>query len=166
MEKKLSNIEKYHEDAKWNKNAFDDVIGDPFAYKSGQPEPVNGHYMKLQSLGVIKAQMYDNIGQGTRNPAQPNIQDFLCDVDRIVSNVFENEPDKYKKFIETYIYETVINHYTPKERMQIEQQLGKLFRRYKLSPVSKYFQVIRKGRKQNGNTGTSSRERLCSRESS
>ncbi len=144
LERKRSNIEEYNEEAALNKAAFDDVIGDPFAFKNGEPEPIMGQYMRLQQRGSIQA-MNNNfdLGKGTRNPAQPLVQDFLCDVDKIVQKAYELDSDSYKKFLETYIYESEDKHYTARDRMKIEQKLGRLFRKHKLSPVNRYFVTTR-----------------------
>lgn len=146
--KKRSNIEAYNLDAKNNKAAFDDVLGDPFAInREGKREPRMGNYVKLAGRSVsIQAMSYDDLGKATRNSAQPNVQDFLCDVDRIVERELANEPEVLLKLKETYIWESTETAFTPKERMLLEQRLGKLFRAYRLSPVSRYFTSIRKGR--------------------
>lgn len=143
---KKSNIEVYHEEAKFNKIAFDDVIGDPFAFRNGTPEPVTGNYLRLQQRSSIQVMKHEfDMGKATRNTAQPNIQDFFCDVERIVEDGF-NDAELLQKFTETYILESEDRHFTSKQRMELEQKIGKLFRTHKISPVSKYFTSLRKGR--------------------
>lgn len=147
MKEKRSNIDAYNEEAKFNKMAFDDILGDPFAIdREGNNEPRLGNYVKLAGRSVsIQAMSYDDLGKSTRSPGQPNVQDFICDVDRIISIELANEPETMVKLKETWIYESTETAFTPRERMLLEQRLGKLFRGHRLSPVTKYFTVIRKG---------------------
>lgn len=124
--------------ARLNKIAFEDVVGDPFA----KPEPVDGQYFLLARRSTIN--VMDNnfdLGKGTRNAAQPSVVDFYCDVDRaLIDSLSTHELELFR---DTYVTEVRDDAFTPKERMQIEQKLGKLFRQRKLSPVSKYFKTIR-----------------------
>lgn len=80
-------------------------------------------------------------GKATRNPATPNIIDFFCDVENIVSRNLDHA--EQIKFAETYIYECGPNQFTDKERSDIEQKLGRLFRARKISPASRYFKTVR-----------------------
>lgn len=135
---KGSNLDAYNEQFRYNKIAFDDVIGDPFA----KPEPIDGQYFTLARRSTIN--VMDNnfdLGKGTRNAAQPSTIDFFCDVERTVEQALTS--DEFTKFIDTYVLEVADGEFTPKERMNIEQKLGKLFRNRKLSPVTKYFKTIR-----------------------
>lgn len=141
MKEKRSNIDTYNEEFKLNKNAFDDVIGDPF--KLEDHEQVQGNYMKLQCKSSIRvANNNFDMGKATKNPAQPNIQDFLCDVERIIE-LGLGAAYIVANFYDTYIYESSETAFTPKERTALEQKLGRLFRTHKLSPVSKYFTTTR-----------------------
>jgi hypothetical protein len=138
LKEKGSNIDAYNEQFRYNKIAFEDVIGDPFA----KPEPIDGQYFTLARRSVIG--VMDNnfdLGKGTRNPAQPSTTDFFCDVERTVEQALT--PAEFKKFLDTYVIEVAGSEFTPKERMTIEQRIGKLFRLRKLSPVTKYFKTIR-----------------------
>lgn len=141
---KSNNFDSYNQEAKYNKNAFNDVIGDPFAFdKEGNPEPIMGNYLRLQRRSSIQAMKNEfDMGKGTRNPAQPNINDFLCDVDRIVERGL-GDPVLFTKFTETYITESEDKHFTPKQRMELEQIIGKLFRSHRISPVTNYFNPVR-----------------------
>lgn len=135
---KGSNLDAYNEQFLFNKIAFDDVIGDPFA----KPEPIDGQYFTLSRRSTIN--VMDNnfdLGKGTRNAAQPSVIDFFCDVERTIGDALTSE--EKTKFFEVYVLESRPDALTPKERMQIEQKLGKLFRNRKLSPVTKYFKTIR-----------------------
>lgn len=132
------NLDAYNEQFRFNKIAFDDVIGDPFA----KPEPIDGQAFILARRSSIN--VMDNnfdLGKGTRNAAQPSVIDFMCDVERACLNALTLE--EHTKFVEVYVLESRPDAFTPKERMQIEQKLGKLFRQRKLSPVTKYFKTIR-----------------------
>lgn len=124
-----------------NKRAFDDVFGDPFA----KPEPFTGQYQILKGRGAIAA-MKNNFDEGkaTRVPAAPNLMDFFCDVENIVSRNLD--PVEQVKFEATYIFEAGPNQFTPKERVEIEQRVGRLLRARKISPVTRYFRVIRKSK--------------------
>jgi hypothetical protein len=119
-----------------NQRAFEDVFGNPFA-----KEPFTGHYQTLKGRGAIAA-MKNNFdeGKGTRVPAAPNLMDFFCDVENLISRNLS--PEEEVLFWETYLYEDS-TQLTPKERSGIEQKLGKLLRARRISPVSRYFKVIR-----------------------
>jgi hypothetical protein len=121
-----------------NKNAFDDIFGDPFA-----KEPLTGHYQILKSRSSVEA-MKNNFDEGkaTRNTASPNIIDFFCDVDKVVADTLTE--DEHHRFILTYILEVSDGGLTQKERMDIEQRLGRILRAKKISPVRRYFQVVRR----------------------
>ena len=134
-----SNLSRARARERWidNKLAFDDVIGDPFAW----PEPVIGQYRKLKSRSSVMAVNNSQEGRGTDNPARPNVVDFFCDVEHAVISVLS--PEELQKFVDTYISESTETAFTPLERSRIEQRIGKVLRQRKLSPVSKYFTVIR-----------------------
>lgn len=135
---KGSNLDAYNEEFRYNKVAFEDVIGDPYA----KPEPIDGKYFTLARRSTIN--VMDNnfdLGKGTRNAAQPSVIDFFCDVDRTLTDTLTSA--EMTKFMEVYVLESNPDALTPKERLQIEQKLGKLFRNRKLSPVTKYFKTIR-----------------------
>jgi hypothetical protein len=155
--------EDYDFEFLYNKNAFNDVIGDPFA-----KEPVEGHYITLNKRSSVRVANNDfDIGKATRNTAQPNIMDFICDVERVISDHFENNPTRIEEFQATYITEERADIYASKERTNIEQALGKLFRRRKISPVSKYFTTLRnsvgaiKERNRKNGNGTGNTARLA-----
>lgn len=138
VKQKGSNLDAYNEQFRYNKIAFDDVIGDPYA----KPEPIDGQFFLMSRRSTIN--VMDNnfdLGSGTRNAAQPSVTDFFCDVERTISDALT--PDEVVKFLDTYVWEVEGHEFTPKERMHIEQKLGKLFRQRKLSPVTKYFKTIR-----------------------
>ena len=122
-----------------NRQAFVDVFGDP----SVQPEPTIGHYQSLKGRGLVAA-MKNNFDEGkaTRNTAAPNIIDFFCDVESIVTRNLDK--GEVEKFVDTYIYEAGEGGLTDKERSGIEQRLGRLLRARKISPVSRYFRAVRK----------------------
>lgn len=120
-----------------NKQAFDDVFGNPFA----KPEPFTGQYQILKGRGQIAAMQYSDEGRATRNPAKPNLMDFFCDVENIITRNLDSV--EQAKFQATYIYESGPNQFTDKERSEVEQKLGRLLRARKISPVSRYFKTIR-----------------------
>ena len=140
MANRKGNIEEYNQEFRYNKNAFDDVIGDPFAV----PEPVQGNLDRMSKRSSIMVANNDfDSGHATRNTAQPSHTDFFCDVDHMIDLEFEGDKKRIAMFRATYITEESENLFTPKERQVIEQTLGKLFRRNGISPVSKYFKTIR-----------------------
>lgn len=121
-----------------NKLAFDDIIGDPFAW----PEPVMGQYAKLKNRSsiIVTRNSFDE-GQITINPARPNVIDFFCDVEHAIASVVL--PEDLQNFVDTYITEVSTTIYTPQERSRIEQRVGKVFRQRKLTPVARYFTANR-----------------------
>lgn len=123
-----------------NKSAFDEIIGDPFA----KPEAISGHYMTIKSRGAVQAAQ-NNFDEGiaTRNPACPNVTDFVCDVERTLELTLT--PAELIMFVNTYIYELTGNGtFDQSARSRIEQRVGKAFRDNRISPVSKYFTAIRR----------------------
>lgn len=134
-----TNLSRVRARERWieNKTAFDDVMGDPFAY----PEPFAGQYQKLKSRSSIMAVQNDlDVGKATLNPARPNAVDFFCDVEHAIESVLS--PEEVVKFVATYIFE-VDSILTPQERSKLEQRVGRVFRQRRLSPVARYFTAIR-----------------------
>lgn len=137
MSRQKKNSEEYNMEFFLNKNAFTDVIGDPFAI----PEAIEGHYITLRKRSTIGvANNNFDSGKATRNTAQPNMMDFFCDVERVVnSNLTE---DEIVRFQETYITEE-LESLSSTDRIVVEQKLGQIFRWQGISPVSKYFKTVR-----------------------
>lgn len=134
------------EDFRKNAKAFEEILGNPFAY----PEPVPGQYYKAKyGSPSMRAIDISKDNKGSLNPAQPSNTDFVCDVDRVIRLVIREQVNNlaefstlYKRFIETYIYEE--ESLDEKERVKFEQRIGKLLRIRSISPLSKYFKTIRK----------------------
>lgn len=134
-----------------NKAAFDEVIGDPYAY----PEPLSGHYYLLkQRSSITAAPTPDKMqAKGPANRARPSSVDFFCDVEAAIrdglESYFKNIPlecefSPLDGFIATYITEddrVVI--YSQNERAGIEQAIGRLLVARKISPVTKYFTTVK-----------------------
>jgi hypothetical protein len=143
--KKVSNEEL----AAQNKHAFDQVIGDPYAY----PDPIDGQYMKLKSNTSIRVQNLENESSGTGNAAKPSSLDFFIDVENAIRDGLEvwdrnsGSPLPVKVlvalFYNTYFYECD-KRFAPAERPSIEQHIGRILIARKISPPSKYFTTIRK----------------------
>jgi hypothetical protein len=122
-----------------NKAAFDEIIGDPFSY----PEPIYGQYHLLKRRSSISAAKTNfDEGRTTSNKARPSIVDFFCDVERTVEKALI-EKNLLIKFADTYITEITEAAFTPDERKDIEQIVGKAFRDHGISPVRIYFTTIR-----------------------
>jgi hypothetical protein len=132
-----------------NKNAFDQVIGDPFAY----PDPINGHYMRLKSVTSIRVQNLENESSGTGNAARPSVLDFFIDVENAICDGLEAWNHDYiapgpinvlvALFYNTYFYECDMQ-FAPTDRPSIEQHIGRILIARKISPPSTYFTTIRK----------------------
>lgn len=121
-----------------NRLAFVDVLGDPTA----TPEPIPGHYQTLKSRGLVAAlQTNFDEGKGTRNPATPSLLDFFCDVELILNDLLSES--ERTKFHNTYILEEE-TQFTTQERKKIEDRLGRAFRSKGISPVRRYFKVLRR----------------------
>lgn len=133
-----------------NKKAFDEVIGDPY----GWPEPIDGQYYLLKTKSNLRVAEYHNalLGSGSQpNKAKPNAMDFFCDVERAIDDGLiryfgnENFGNAVKSFVSTYITEDGGPlTFTQSERAGVEQSIGALFVTRKISPVTKYFSVIKK----------------------
>lgn len=121
-----------------NKEAFNDVFGDPFAY----PEPIDGAYNRLKRRSSMNVQRIVDEAAGTKNGAKPSVSDFFCDCERTID---ETVPDaeEQKKFVYTYITDEASQALTQQERTKLEQTVGARLRARKISPASKYFTVIR-----------------------
>lgn len=125
-----------------NKAAFDEIIGDPFAV----PDAITGHYTALKNRSSIAATKNNfDEGSATTNPARPNPIDFFCDVELIVVMILK-EDDLVAKFEDTYIFESTEDAFTVQERADLEQRLGRAFRKHGISPVSRYFTIIKQKR--------------------
>lgn len=124
-----------------NRVAFCEILGDPF-----EGEQIDGMYHKLSRRSTVGA-VNNNFeeGQATANPARPSSSDFFCDVERTIEEVITDKT-MLKRFIITYIHGDVDStEALPKSVCQeLQQRIGKLFRAYKISPVSEYFKTVRK----------------------
>jgi hypothetical protein len=128
---------------KWarNKSAFDEVIGDPYAY----PEPIQGHYAMLKSRSSISVAGADQSSPSPVNRARPTAVDFFVDVDGVIEDAMTTIGDNaFDTFLNTYVYEddskSVFNQ---KERAKIEQLVGNILVERKISPTTKYFTTIK-----------------------
>jgi hypothetical protein len=120
-----------------NKAAFDDVIGDPYAY----PEPIDGQYARYKQRSSIRVANNDfDSGHATPNTSRPSPLDFFCDVERAVEDALTD--DEKVKFLQTYIWEEG-EAFSSQERIVIEQKVGQVLRDRKISPVTLYFRVVR-----------------------
>ena len=143
--KKRSSAE---ERAAKNKRAFDEVIGDPYAY----PEPSEGHYSMLRCRSSLA------IGEPVRktpspvNQARPTALDFFCDVENAVADGLEVFAKTWREgfdqvefiFQTTYMTEdSNYYHFTQTERAQLEQIIGEILVGRGISPVPKYFTTIK-----------------------
>src|SRR5258708_1220483 len=132
-----------------NKRAFDEVIGDPFA----KPDPIYEHYPLLKRRSSISAAKNNfDEGRATGNSARPSPVDFFCDVERTIETTLQDRI-LLIKFGDTYIIESTETAFTPQERSDLEQAVGKAFRENGISPVSVYFTTVRQS------IGTSKRGR-------
>lgn len=130
-----------------NKQAFDDVVGDPYAYK----EPIDGHYMMLKSRSSIMVAESEQKTKSASNQARPNPIDFFCDVESCVEDgltVFVKREKTYtlsdikEVFDNTYLLGTG-DIFNQQERAKIEQDIGQILVARGISPVAKYFTSIK-----------------------
>ena len=127
-----------------NKQAFDEIIGDPYAY----PEPLNGLYYTLKTKSSITAAVISEQGQSKSpvNKAKPSSVDFFVDVEAAVRDGLEaffgiNTLDA---FVSTYITEDGSQDaFSQNERAGVEQAIGRLFVARKISPVNRYFTTVK-----------------------
>lgn len=130
-----------------NKQSFNDVLGNPFG-----KEDVEGHYNRLRHRSVLSAtKSAFGEGEATIHPAKPTAIDFVCDVERVINKVLGDDPILLAEFIKVYITgleEDIENStLTQQERSYLEQRLGRIFLAQGISPVSKYFAIIERGKK-------------------
>jgi hypothetical protein len=130
------------------KAAFDEVIGDPF----GHPEPIDGCYMTLRSGSPVKIGGTDVTPTSSSpvNEGKPNAVDFFCDVEAAIKDgldVWEWREDLTQKvfvFQTTYFTEDPAYYqFTQKERAELEQHIGRILVARKISPVPRYFTIIK-----------------------
>lgn len=147
MKKRGRKSERYM----YNKAAFDEICGDPYAI----PEPISGHYAELKSRSSIS--IMDSIEERSPSPvnqAKPNHVDFFCDVEAAIQDGLEtyareylfqpNVNDIFNTFLNTYVYEAGKEWcFSQKERADVEQIIGQIFRNRGIFPVSKYFTTIK-----------------------
>jgi hypothetical protein len=119
-----------------NKAAFEDVLGNPFM----KPESRQGHYQLFKTKSIIKAMVYSDETNATKNNCQPSVLDFFCDVDNVVSRAMKTKT-RLDLFIRTYITDEDASLFTPEEREGIEQQIGETLLELKISPITGYFQT-------------------------
>jgi hypothetical protein len=130
-----------------NKRAFDDVLGDPFAY----PEQIDGHYMMLKSRSSLAIADSEQKSKSPVNQARPNPIDFGCDVEAAVEDGLKVFIDREKTYTLSDIKEVFDNTYllgtgdifSQQERAKLEQDIGQILVSRGISPVSKYFTTIK-----------------------
>jgi len=130
------------------KAAFDEVIGDPYGY----PDPLEGYYLTLRSGSPVKIGGTDVTPTSSSpiNGGKPNAVDFFCDVEAAIKDGLdvwewrENLDQKLFNFQTTYFTEDPKYYkFTQKERVALEQHIGRLFVARKISPVPRYFTIIK-----------------------
>ena len=138
-----SNLSRVDSKARFqrNKAAFEEVFGNPFF----KPEPLQGHYQGLLARSSIQPTDYTTEGIGTKNPCQPSLADFSCDIEAVIKLVMLNNSG-YERFMKTYIYDDDATLFDAKARQQIEQEIGAVLLKRKISPVLGYFRTERKAR--------------------
>jgi hypothetical protein len=124
------------------KQAFDEVIGDPYALG----EPLEGNYITLKCRSSVPAIDYDKEGTATPNAAKPSILDFAMDVEKAVrQGLYQlGYPTSafWKTYIDGYHDDKLL---TQGERTKLESKIGKIFLDNHISPVREYFRTIRQG---------------------
>lgn len=132
---------------KWarNKKSFDQIIGDPYAF----PDAIIGHYTELKSSSVIRIVDPDKQPVAL-NSSRPTAVDFFCDVDAAIEDGLATLQTRYpgrielfSMFMNTYFYE-VDPMFNQQDRNEIEQIVGNILRKRKISPIGRYFTSIRK----------------------
>jgi hypothetical protein len=129
-----------------NKQAFNDVLGNPFG-----AEDVEGHYNRLRHRSILSATR-NSFGEGeaTIHPAKPNAIDFCCDVERVINKVLGDDPKLLSEFIKVYITgseeDITSSTLTQQERSYLEQRLGRMFLAQGISPVLRYFAIVERGK--------------------
>lgn len=127
--------------ARKHREAFEDVIGDPYTLES-----IEGNYIRFRFRSILSASRA-NIGEGqtTSNPCKPNTVDFCCDVERVIRDVLPESDGLYQRFLDQYIHlNEPDNSISLDERNYLEQRMGRLFVVRGLSPVHKYFSVVKR----------------------
>lgn len=131
-----------------NKQAFDDVIGDVFS-----KHEVDGHYRKLKHRSILSATK-SSFGESkvTLHPAKPNSVEFCIDVENTIEKILGDDPKLLEAFIDTYLLgteEDIDNcKITQQERIYLEQRLGRAFLVHGISPVVRYFAVVKRNNKE------------------
>jgi hypothetical protein len=138
-----------------NKQAFDEVIGDPFSTYD-----IVGQYDIFRSRSAIPAinnMALDSSGGAgsSHNAARPNVIDFLCDVENAIEAGLEQYIDSHDtlerqpfndKLLDNFFL-TYISHageyIKQTDRAEIEQYVGRVLLARKISPVVRYFTATR-----------------------
>lgn len=133
----LKKQERWHR----NKVAFDEIVGDPFATE----ETIGQYEASKNSTDAKTGQLQKGRG------ARPNFIDFQADVEKSIvdalkKHVGKSDVDLAKEL--TLFYNTYITGleptYTQQERSEVEQVVGKMLRKRGISPIAKYFTIIKK----------------------
>jgi hypothetical protein len=126
-----------------NRTAFVEVLGDPGEEKRNI-EPVDGWYQTFKTRGTIAA-MRNNFDQSatSRNPAAPSVLDFFCDVESSIKAALTDE-ELLNKFWKTFVTgESTSEWLDPQLKDRLQQKIGRLFVKRRISPVHRYFISIR-----------------------
>jgi hypothetical protein len=132
------------------KRAFDEVIGDPYAY----PEPIEGHYSMLKRKSTISVVNPEPKSKAPVNKAKPTAIDFFIDVDKAILEGLEvfnqhdlapvNDANKLiEVFNNTYFAESG-TIFVQTDRANLEQIIGCIFVARHISPTTRYFTTIKR----------------------
>jgi hypothetical protein len=100
-------------------------------------------YEKLKSDSKLIAQnMATEHNGGSPNPARPSASDFVCDVEKTMTTVV-NDDAMLRKCVNTFLWGK--NELTKSQQYYYEQRIGMAFVRRDIWPTAKYFLTIRNG---------------------
>lgn len=145
MRKKNQGSKGQERKAAINKQAFDEIIGNPYGY----PEPIDGHYLTLKCKSTTNIAETEQKSKSPVNGARPSLIDFGIDVERAVEDGLNGCTELgsigYLKrlFDNTYLIGTG-EIFDQNQRAKIEQIIGNILVQRSIAPASKYFTTIRK----------------------
>ena len=144
--KKKKKVQKVTKEAK-NKRSFDEVIGDPY----GWPEPIDGQYEMLKGRSSISIADPQGDVSCPVNRARPTTVDFVIDIESAVDDgltAYAQENPEAGIGTLKYLFDNTYflgsgQIFNQQERSKIEQIIGGILRERHISPVTKYFTIVK-----------------------
>lgn len=99
-------------------------------------------YEKLKSDSKLISQKMEHVSGGSSNPARPSASDFVCDVEKTITDIVKDDA-MIRKVVNTFLWGK--EELDKEQQNYYEQQIGWAFRKRNIWPTANYFRTVRNG---------------------